>query len=364
MPENNTHNFNTNSYNNISTVENNSTTLMNSNNINNSMSNRFNAFNNSAYTRMMNLEKKVLNLEKKLMASKKEYNSIKDRNEYVEKILKNYEKKYSGLFNFFEDCLELFFNDEELVNNQEIFVNIDSIKKCDFFNLNNSLEIKQNNFLQSTLGQAINNGVNIGLRYILPNWAEDKVIELKDNLLNYGLKEGISKTIQSTIDTGKSAIGIVTGNFENINQINEAVKNGGIIDNFSEIFDSVLNKVYSLGKINSTTYNLIRNGKNSILNNIEKNIESNLTNQINSSKNLENSINNWKKYFDKKDFSGMEKEYKKIKLELKVLVPLENTINNARAIENLHNLIKNNGQNFNLTQEEIELANKISRVKI
>ena len=136
MPENNTHNFNTNSYNNISTVENNSTTLMNSNNINNSMSNRFNAFNNSAYTRMMNLEKKVLNLEKKLMASKKEYNSIKDRNEYVEKILKNYEKKYSGLFNFFEDCLELFFNDEELVNNQEIFVNIDSIKKCDFSNLN------------------------------------------------------------------------------------------------------------------------------------------------------------------------------------------------------------------------------------
>ena len=97
-------------------------------------------------------------------------------------------------------------------------------------NLNNSLEKKQNNFLQSTLGKAINNGINIGLRYILPNWAENKVIELKDNLFNYGLKEGISKTIKSVIDTGKSAAGIVTGNFENINQINEAVKNGGIID--------------------------------------------------------------------------------------------------------------------------------------
>ena len=128
--------------------------------------------------------------------------------------------------------------------------------------INNNLEIKQNNFLQSSLGQAINNGVNIGLRYILPNWAEDKVIELKDNLLNYGLKDGISKTIQSAIETGKSAIGIVTGNFENVNQINEAVKSGGIIDNFSEIFDSVLNKIYSLGKINTTAYNLIRNGKN------------------------------------------------------------------------------------------------------
>ena len=57
----------------------------------------------------------------------------------------------------------------------------------------------------------------------------------------------------------------------------------------------------------------------------------------------------------------MEKEYNKIKSELKKLIPIENTINNARNVELLHNLIKNNGQNFNLTQEEIELANKLSR---
>ena len=226
--------------------------------------------------------------------------------------------------------------------------------------LTNNLEVKQNNFLQSALGKAINNGINIGLRYVLPNWAEDKVIELKDNLLNYGLKDGFSKTIQSVIDTGKSAIGIVTGNFENVNQINEAVKNGGIIDSVSEIFDSVLNKIYSTGKINSTTFNLIRNGKNSILNNVERNIESTLTSQITSSQRMENYINNWKDYFKDKDFSGMEKEYRKIKTELKALVPIENTINNARNIELLHNLIKNNGQDFNLKQEEIELANKLS----
>ena len=227
-------------------------------------------------------------------------------------------------------------------------------------NFNNSLEIKQNNFLQSALGKAINNGINIGLRYLLPNWAEDKVIELKDNLLNYGLKDGISKTIQSVIDTGKSAIGIVTGNFENVNQINEAVKNGGIIDSVSEIFDSVLNKIYSSGKLNDTTFNLIKNGKNSILNNVEKNIESTLTTQITSSQRMEKYINSWKEYFQNKDFSGMDKEYKNIKTELKQLVPIENTINSARSIELLHNLIKNNGQNFKLTQEEIELANKLS----
>lgn len=227
-------------------------------------------------------------------------------------------------------------------------------------NFNNSLEMKQNIFLQSALGKAINNGINIGLRYLLPNWAEDKVIELKDNLLNYGLKDGISKTIQSVIDTGKSAIGIVTGNFENVNQINEAVKNGGIIDSFSEIFDSILNKIYSSGKLNDTTFNLIKNGKNSILNNVEKNIESTLTTQITSSQRMEKYINSWKEFFQNKDFSGMEKEYKNIKTELKQLVPIENTINSARSIELLHNLIKNNGQDFKLTQEEIELANKLS----
>ena len=227
-------------------------------------------------------------------------------------------------------------------------------------NLTNNLEVKQNNFLQSALGKAINNGINIGLRYVLPNWAEDKVIELKDNLLNYGLKDGVSKTIQSVIDTGKSAIGIVTGNFENVNQINEAVKNGGILDSVSEIFDSVLNKIYSSGKLNDTTFNLIKNGKNSILNNVEKNIESTFTTQITSSQRMEKYINSWKEYFQNKDFSGMEKEYKNIKTELKQLVPIENTINSARSIELLHNLIKNNGQDFKLTQEEIELANKLS----
>ena len=45
--------------------------------------------------------------------------------------------------------------------------------------------------------------------------------------------------------------------------------------------------------------------------------------------------------------------------ELKELIPIENTLKNARYIENIHNLIKNNGQNFELTKEELELARKL-----
>ena len=55
----------------------------------------------------------------------------------------------------------------------------------------------------------------------------------------------------------------------------------------------------------------------------------------------------------------MEKEYKKIEKEINNLAPIEKMLNEARTIENLHNLIKNNGQDFNLTQDQIELAEKL-----
>ena len=51
---------------------------------------------------------------------------------------------------------------------------------------------------------------------------------------------------------------------------------------------------------------------------------------------------------------------KKIQEKLKELLPIENTLKEARVIENLHNLIKNNGQNFNLSQEQLELANLLT----
>ena len=55
----------------------------------------------------------------------------------------------------------------------------------------------------------------------------------------------------------------------------------------------------------------------------------------------------------------MEQEFDKIENILNNLAPLEKTINQARIIENLHNLIKNNGQDFNLNQEQIKLAEKL-----
>ena len=39
---------------------------------------------------------------------------------------------------------------------------------------------------------------------------------------------------------------------------------------------------------------------------------------------------------------------------------MENTLKEARTIQNLHSLIKNNGKDFNLTEEQLKLAEMLS----
>ena len=223
-------------------------------------------------------------------------------------------------------------------------------------NLNNELvnEHIQKNFLETNLGKAINTAVDIGIRAIFPDFFEDQIIDIKDNLLNYGLKDGIRQTIDDAIDIGRSAIGIVTGNFESINQMQNAVKNGGIIDGISSLLDTVIDKVKKAGLINNTIAKTIKQGKNIILNNVENNITSTFNKQYESIDYANKYISNWKENFEKKDFSGMEKEYKKIEKQLNNIAPIEKTINEAKTIMTLHNLIKNNGNNFELSQEELE----------
>lgn len=227
--------------------------------------------------------------------------------------------------------------------------------------IENNIEsnLEQKNFLETTIGKTINTGIDIGIRAILPDYIENQIIELKDNLIEYGLKDGIKKSIDDAINLGKSTIGIITGNFENISQAQQAIKSGGIIDNVSSLLDDIINKVKSNGLINNTVAKTIKQGKNTILNNVEKNIENTFNSQIKALSYTEKYINNWKEYYNQKDFEGMEREYKKIEKQINTLLPIEKTINDVRTIENIHNLIKNNGQDFNLSSEELELAEKI-----
>lgn len=218
--------------------------------------------------------------------------------------------------------------------------------------INNNINVEKNNFLNSVLGKTINTAIDIGLRAILPDLIENQVIDIKNALLQNGLKSGIDTAVNSAINLGKSAVGIVTGIFENMDQVRMAVGNGGIVDTVSNVLDKAINNTYKKGYIDKTVTSIIKNGKNVLLNNISNNIKSELDQQTNSVEKLEKYINNWKEYYNKEDFEGMTKEYNKIKTQLNKVVPLENILKETRKVETLHELIKNNGQNFNITELE------------
>lgn len=222
-------------------------------------------------------------------------------------------------------------------------------------NLEN-LDKQQNNFLESTLGQVIDSSVDLGLRAILPNFIEDEVIEIKDTLIKEGFSEAVNKAIDSAIDIGKSALGIVTGKFESVSQAEKAVEKGGIVDSVSDVLDFTLDKVSDMGLLSKNITKVIKSGKDALIDNVSSDIKKEFKTQNKNIENLNKYNNNWKESFEAKDFSSMEKYMKKINNLLNKTLPLENTIKNARTIENPHELIKNNGKSFELTNEELQLA--------
>ena len=205
----------------------------------------------------------------------------------------------------------------------------------------------------------INTAVDLGIRAALPNLIEDQVITIKDAILNSGFESGINQAINSAIDLGKSAIGIVTGNFENITQARNAIKNGGIIDSVSSILDAAINKAQDNDLIPVEAAKIVRKSKNSILDAMNSNIESEFLGQMESIEKINKYEENWKNFYNEKNFDEMEKEYLKIKDELKKVLPIESTLKSARTLETLHLLMKNKDEKFTLSDEEIELANQL-----
>lgn len=220
-----------------------------------------------------------------------------------------------------------------------------------------NIETKQNNFLESTMGRVINTGCDLALRTLLPNAIEDEVIEIKNVIFSEGIKNGIKTAIDSAINLGKSAIGIVTGKFESVSQAYSAIKSGGLIDSASKIIDNAVKSANDNGLIKDATAKIIKKGKNLVKDCISSSIEENFMEQVDGAEKVGKYINNWNNYLEQKDLTGMKREYNKIKKKLETLLPIENTIQAAREIENVQTLIKNKGDTLeNITEDELKLA--------
>lgn len=218
------------------------------------------------------------------------------------------------------------------------------------------LERKQNKFLESNLGKVIDSGINIALKAVLPNFIEDEVIAVKDSLVTEGFSAAVDTAIKESVNIGKSLTGIVTGTFENISQVKKAIEKGGLIDTISSLIDTGIDWARKGGHINKNVASLIKNGKNTIMNIIGDNVGQSLEKQVESVEKLDGYINKWEKYYEEKNFTNMEYQYNKIQEYMKEVIPLEKILKKARVIENIHELVKNNGKNFDITQEQRELA--------
>lgn len=223
----------------------------------------------------------------------------------------------------------------------------------DLLNLDNN---NQTGFLQSTLGKVVNFAVDTGIRAVLPDIIEDEIINIKDTMMEQGFSEGISEAIKSATDIGKSALGIFTGNFENISQAKKAFEKGGLIDGVSNVLDYTLDKVNNLNVVPDYIINIVKEGKDILLKNVSSEIKKEFSSQTKHIENLEKYTKDWKNAYKDENLEQMEKTIKKVKNTLKKIMPIETLITEAKEIENIHNLIKNNGGNFNLSNEELELT--------
>lgn len=225
-------------------------------------------------------------------------------------------------------------------------------------NNNQSLSNQQNSFLQSNLWKTINSGLDVGIKALLPDFLEDAVIGIKDALVNNGLQGGIQKAISLAKEVTCS--GVISNVYENITQAYNSLKSGNLIGEVGEAVASSIDKATKNNEISADVSTTLTNGTQTLMNSIEANIKESFKDQLNSLEKLNKYNNNWRECFEKRDFTGMEKEYKKIENALNKVMPTENTIKQAKIIENLHTLIKNNNKNFDVSDEQIELAKKLA----
>lgn len=243
--------------------------------------------------------------------------------------------------------MDNFFDIENIIDNTRN--SLGNIVTFDLANL-------QDSFLQSKIGMVVDNAVNAGLKTVLPDFIENQVIDIKDAILQDGIKAGIDEAISNSIDLGKSVVGIFTGNFENISQIQNAVKKGGMIDAISSVIDKGIDLAIDTGLIDKNIGEVISSGKKTIFKNISNSVDNSLEKQVSGIENLDKYCEKWQTAYREQNLTEMDKAYKKISKQLENIVPLESTINKAREIENLHNLIKNSGGDFNISNDTIELA--------
>ena len=181
-----------------------------------------------------------------------------------------------------------------------------------FNSVSNKLGELQEKFLESKWGQAIDKGIDFGLKVILPNTIEDDVIDIKNVFVREGLVEGIQKTVETGIKKGKEIAGIFTGNLEDMTQAEAIKENSDIISGISNVLENIVDKSMNDGFIKETLGELIKDGKKIILDYADKNIDKVNKEQVEKIQEMDEFIEDWNKAYQNQNFKEMQNAYTKI----------------------------------------------------
>lgn len=207
---------------------------------------------------------------------------------------------------------------------------------------NNEISKNQNDFIGNMFKNAINFGVDLGLKLLLPDLIEDQVIDIKNSILEGGFKEGVNTLMKKVNEFKNSITGIFTGNFNNIQEINTATKQGGIIKTVSKGLSKGIDAGVKSGIIPKSIGGILKAGKTTMLNEFSNSLESQMRKEIQKFDTLNDLNKKWYDALDQRDFDKMTKYTEKISALSKDLVKFSNIINETKKIEELHNFIKEN----------------------
>ena len=207
---------------------------------------------------------------------------------------------------------------------------------------NNEISKNQNDFIGNMFKNAINFGVDLGLKSLLPDLIEDQVIDIKNSILEGGFKEGVNTLMKKVNEFKNSITGIFTGNFNNIQEINTATKQGGIIKTVSKGLSKGIDTGVKSGIIPKSIGGILKAGKTTMLNEFNNSLESQMRKEIQKFDTLNDLNKKWYDALDQRDFDKMTKYTEKISTLSKDLVKFSNIINETKKIEELHNFIKEN----------------------
>lgn len=126
------------------------------------------------------------------------------------------------------------------------------------------------------------------------------------------------------------------------------------MDTLSVFLDYAIDKAKDSNIIDQSIAKTIKSEKNTIIKNIKSDISENLNNQVKYIEKIDEYNNRWYDAFNNQDLSGMRHSLNFIQKYMENVLPIENTLKEARKIESIHNLVENKG-NFDISIEELEL---------